>query len=35
MPGWLQAFVSVNPVATLVTAVRGIMDGNSTMPQIL
>ncbi|HET6511373.1 MAG TPA: ABC transporter permease [Candidatus Kapabacteria bacterium] len=35
MPGWLQAFVSVNPVATLVTAVRGIMTGTSTLPQIL
>lgn len=27
MPGWLQAFVAVNPVALLVTAIRGIMDG--------
>jgi ABC-2 type transport system permease protein len=27
MPGWLQWVVSVNPVALLVTAVRGIMDG--------
>ena len=30
MPGWLQAVVSVNPVAMLVTAVRGIMDGAAT-----
>jgi ABC-2 type transport system permease protein len=27
MPGWLQAFVDVNPVAHLVTAVRGAMGG--------
>ena len=27
MPGWLQAFVDVNPVAHLVTAVRGLMGG--------
>ena len=28
MPGWLQAFVDVNPVSHLVTAVRGLMHGN-------
>jgi ABC-2 type transport system permease protein len=27
MPGWLQAIVAANPVATLVTAVRSIMAG--------
>ncbi|WP_314177241.1 ABC transporter permease [Streptomyces winkii] len=27
MPGWLQAFVEVNPVTHLVAAVRGLMDG--------
>lgn len=27
MPGWLQAFVEVNPVSDLVTAVRGLMGG--------
>ncbi|WP_258726283.1 ABC transporter permease [Cellulomonas sp. NS3] len=27
MPGWLQAFVEVNPVTHLVTAVRSLMDG--------
>ncbi|GIG26656.1 ABC transporter permease [Cellulomonas denverensis] len=26
MPGWLQAFVNVNPVSDLVTAVRGLMN---------
>jgi ABC-type multidrug transport system permease subunit len=27
MPGWLQAFVSVNPVSHTVTAVRALMGG--------
>jgi ABC transporter DrrB family efflux protein len=27
MPGWLQGWVSVNPVSHLVTTVRGFMDG--------
>lgn len=27
MPGWLQAWVGVNPVSDLVTAVRALMDG--------
>ncbi|WP_061962532.1 ABC transporter permease [Demequina flava] len=29
MPGWLQAWVDVNPVSHLVTAVRALMDGMS------
>ncbi|MDT0344902.1 ABC transporter permease [Streptomyces litchfieldiae] len=28
MPGWLQAFVDVNPVSRLVVAARGLMDGD-------
>jgi ABC-2 type transport system permease protein len=28
MPGWLQAFVEVNPITHLVAAVRGLMGGN-------
>ncbi|MGW5707051.1 ABC transporter permease [Amycolatopsis japonica] len=28
MPGWLQAFVDVNPVTHVVAAVRSMMDGN-------
>jgi ABC-2 type transport system permease protein len=28
MPGWLQAFVNVNPITHLVAAVRSTMDGN-------
>lgn len=27
MPGWLQAFVNVNPISQLVSAVRGLMTG--------
>lgn len=28
MPGWLQAFVDVNPITHLTTAARGLMHGN-------
>jgi ABC-2 type transport system permease protein len=31
MPGWLQSFVAVNPVALIVTAVRGILGGAPSM----
>lgn len=34
MPGWLQAFVDVNPIALVVTAVRGLMAGTVTAAQI-
>ncbi|MFB7300817.1 ABC transporter permease [Streptomyces rubiginosohelvolus] len=34
MPGWLQAFVNVNPFSHLVTAVRGLMGGTVTTGQI-
>ena len=34
MPGWLQAFVAVNPVALVVTAVRGILDGQPSLQAI-
>jgi ABC-2 type transport system permease protein len=27
LPGWLQAFVEVNPISVLVTAIRGLMHG--------
>ncbi len=30
MPTWLQAFVGVNPVTLVVTAVRGLLDGTAT-----
>lgn len=34
MPSWLQAFVDVNPVTILVTAVRGLMDGSAVTGDI-
>lgn len=34
MPGWLQAFVNVNPVSHLVTAARGLMAGTATSGQV-
>lgn len=35
MPGWLQAFVKVNPVSHLVTAERGLIHGGATTGQVL
>jgi ABC-2 type transport system permease protein len=29
LPGWLEAFVDVNPISHLVTASRGLMDGTT------
>ena len=34
MPGWLQSFVAVNPIALIVTAVRGILAGAPSMQDI-
>jgi daunorubicin/doxorubicin transport system permease protein len=34
MPGWLQAFVTVNPVSHLVTAERGLMQGDVATGQV-
>jgi ABC-2 type transport system permease protein len=34
MPGWLRAFVDVNPVSHLVTASRGLMAGTVTAGQV-
>ena len=34
MPGWLRAFVDVNPVALLVTALRGILAGTVTAREV-
>jgi oleandomycin transport system permease protein len=34
MPGWLQAFVSVNPLSHLVSAVRGLMLGGPVGAQV-
>jgi ABC-2 type transport system permease protein len=30
LPGWLEAFVGVNPISQLVTATRGLMEGTAT-----
>jgi oleandomycin transport system permease protein len=34
MPGWLQAFVNVNPISHLVSAVRGLMLGGPVATQV-
>jgi ABC-2 type transport system permease protein len=34
LPGWLQAFVEVNPITKLVTASRALMEGTATLDQI-
>jgi ABC-2 type transport system permease protein len=34
MPGWLQAFVQVNPVSHLVTAERGLLAGHPAAGQV-
>ena len=35
MPGWLQAFVNVNPITKLVTTVRGLMTGGPVLDSLL
>ena len=35
MPGWVQAFVEVNPVTHLTTAARGLMHGEAVGDQVL
>lgn len=34
MPGWLRAFVDVNPVSLMTTALRGLMSGTATLTEI-
>jgi len=34
MPSWLRAFIDVNPITHLVTAVRGLMHGTAAAGQI-
>ena len=34
LPGWLEAFVGVNPVSLLVTAERGLMGGTASVGEI-
>jgi ABC-2 type transport system permease protein len=35
MPSWLRAFVDVNPVSLMTTAIRGLMSGTATAPDVL
>ncbi|WP_394892669.1 ABC transporter permease [Mesorhizobium sp. AaZ16] len=35
MPDWLRAFVDVNPVSLMTTALRGLMGGGASLGQIL
>jgi ABC-2 type transport system permease protein len=35
MPGWLRAFVDVNPVSLMTTAIRGLMGGGVSAGEIL
>ncbi len=35
LPGWLEAFVRVNPISHLVTATRGLMDGTLEGDQLV
>jgi ABC-2 type transport system permease protein len=35
MPGWLRAFVEVNPVSLMTTAMRALMAGRATFEQVL
>ena len=34
MPAWLRAFVEVNPISLMATAMRGLMGGTATLEQI-
>jgi ABC-2 type transport system permease protein len=34
MPGWLRAFVEVNPVSLMTSAMRGLMSGQATWEQL-
>jgi ABC-2 type transport system permease protein len=35
MPVWLKAFVDVNPISLMASAMRGLMTGNATMNEVL
>jgi ABC-2 type transport system permease protein len=34
MPGWLRAFVEVNPVSLMTTAIRGLMNGGAALGDV-
>ena len=35
MPGWLRAFVEINPVSLMTSAIRGLMAANATVSDVL
>ena len=35
MPGWLRAFVDVNPVSLMTSAIRSVMAGNASLNEVL
>ncbi len=35
MPDWLRAFVGVNPISLMTTAMRGLMSGTATIAEVL
>jgi ABC-2 type transport system permease protein len=35
MPGWLRAFVDVNPISLMTSAIRGLMSGYASMSYVL
>jgi daunorubicin/doxorubicin transport system permease protein len=35
MPGWLRAFVEVNPVSLMTSAIRGLMAGNASFGDVM
>src|SRR5262245_19228007 len=35
MPGWLRAFVEVNPITLMASAMRGLMAGDATVREVL
>jgi ABC-2 type transport system permease protein len=34
MPGWLRAFVELNPISAMATAMRGLMAGTADLQQV-
>lgn len=35
MPSWLRAFVEVNPISLMTSAIRGLMAGNASLSEVL
>jgi ABC-2 type transport system permease protein len=34
MPGWLRSFVEANPISWMTTAIRGLMGGGASVPEV-